>query len=72
MCMRSRRNGFPHLNTAKRDLVHPGDAYTDVSVIPSVLCSSEGEMCSLEDKDSGRNLFEDCSEGGKLRMIERH
>lgn len=39
-----------------RNLAHPGDAYTNMSAIFSVLCS---EMFFLEDKDSGGNLFED-------------
>jgi hypothetical protein len=40
--VKSRRKGPPAL---ERDLVHPGDAYTKMSVIPPVLCGSEGEIC---------------------------
>jgi hypothetical protein len=59
--VKSRRKGSPAL---ERDLVHPGDAYTNMSVIPPVLCGSEGEICFLESKNSGRNLLRICSEGG--------
>ena len=50
---------FPRQNAGERDPAHPGDAYTNVSAIPPVPCDSEGEMCSLEDKNSDRDLFED-------------
>ena len=50
---------FPHPNAGKRDLVRPRDTYTNMSVILSVLCDSEGGRFSLEDKKSDQNSFED-------------
>jgi len=50
---------FPNSNADERVLVHQGNACTSMSVVPSVLCENEGELCSLEDKNSDQNLFED-------------
>ena len=58
--VKNRRNSFPPLlNTGEINLVHPSDACTNMSVITSALCDNQGERCSLEDKNSDRNSFED-------------